>query len=234
MKRAILYSLLTFWTLVMSYDVYKAEKSLSDHNKAKQETSAAKRAEEANVDNHQRGEQLVQSGQYEEALMHFNLALQKEDKNPDLYISRVGALLALNRVDEALLDMEAALTLRPEDERLLFARAFLYRRFGRAQDALNDLNRALEIRPDFVDALFGRASLHYTLQNFDKSVADFTHIIDAAPEMSEAYFNRARAYHMLDKVELAKKDMNEFLSKTNDDDLKQQGKALLEDWSDDS
>ena len=87
MKRAILYGLLLLWTLLLSYDVYKAEKALSDEREEAQAAAAAKRAEEANVDHHQRGEELIQNGQYEEALMHFNLALQNDEKNPDLYIS---------------------------------------------------------------------------------------------------------------------------------------------------
>jgi tetratricopeptide (TPR) repeat protein len=87
---------------------------------------------------YQQAQQMIQRGQYKEAIQFLNIAISSETNNPDLYLGRARAYLKMKNTSRARLDLQKVLALAPENEE---ARRYL-QSIELASEPANRPNRA--------------------------------------------------------------------------------------------
>jgi tetratricopeptide (TPR) repeat protein len=137
----------------------------------------------------------------------------------DLYFDRALAKLTSAEQENA-----------PSEERLVLARIYLAR--GRLADA----KRALEILRQLAargvetpEALNDTGVAHFELQQFDEASAYFNRALAKAPAFDEALFNRALSEQRAGRHDNARRDWQQFLDQSKDENWKAEGRAYLQD-----
>ncbi|MDZ4869162.1 MAG: tetratricopeptide repeat protein [Alphaproteobacteria bacterium] len=129
-------------------------------------------------------------------------------RQPNVYMHRGRAYLALSDYDRAIGDFSTAIKMDPGYADALSGRGLALAAKGRHDDAIDDYDRALEQRPDAHD-YFNRGHSHLKTErpNYRKAVANFDEALELKPNWSAALNNRcwARALWRRD-LELALTD----------------------------
>ena len=129
-------------------------------------------------------------GAYEEAMLHFNRAIQIWPDYAEAYLNRAVAEHDQSHPGPALADLERALDLDPDSTRAYNERGQIYLENGEARKAVAEFTRSLQVTPS-VDGHYQRGEAYEKLGDHQNAIADF----DAAIlESSDApYAFRARA-----------------------------------------
>ena len=91
---------------------------------------------------------LARQGRTQEAIDHFNRALELNPHHDEADYNLANALLRLNREDEAVPHYEAALKINPRNTRAHFNLAAVLAHKGRAEEAIVHYNKVLETYPN--------------------------------------------------------------------------------------
>ena len=94
------------------------------------------------------GISLARQGRTQEAIDHFNRALELNPHHDEADYNLANALLRLNREDEAIPHYEAALKINPRNTRAHFNLAAVLAHKGRAEEAIVHYNKVLETYPN--------------------------------------------------------------------------------------
>ena len=153
------------------------------------------------------GDKFLASGDYQEALKHYDSAI--DPKNPDaLNLFRRGvALDGLGQIDRALADYSEAIRRAPNEPSAYLKRGILLASRKRAYDrALADFSRALELAPDSIDALVHRGDAYGQMGDFGRALADLDRAIGLVPTYARAYVYRGLTNGRRGKNQLAVAD----------------------------
>lgn len=136
------------------------------------------------------GVEKLNPGAYEEAMAHFNRALQIWPDYGDAYLNRAVAEHDVRQPAAALADLDRALDLDPDSTRAYNERGQIFLENGDAPKAIAEFSRSLRVTPT-VEGHYQRGQAYEKVGDHQKAIADF----DAAiVESSEApYAFRARA-----------------------------------------
>jgi tetratricopeptide (TPR) repeat protein len=136
------------------------------------------------------GVKKLSPGAYEEAMAHFNRAIQIWPDYGEAYLNRAVAEHDESHPGPALADLNRALDLDPDSTRAYNERGQIYLENGDLHKAIAEFSRSLEVTPT-VEGHYQRGQAYEKLGDHQKAIADF----DAAiVESSEApYAFRARA-----------------------------------------
>ncbi|KAI5312435.1 hypothetical protein L3X38_041608 [Prunus dulcis] len=135
------------------HQVQEEQQSLSQTDDLKQ-----KAFEQAN-DVKLEGNRLFGSGQYEEALSQYVLALHLA---PDMPLS-----VELRSICHA-------------------NSAICFSKLGKYEDAIKECTKALGLNPSYMKALLRRAEAHEKLEHFDEAIADMKKILELDPSNDQA------------------------------------------------
>jgi len=110
---------------------------------------------------------LYQEGKIDEALYHYNKAIQlkPDDEDDKIYNSRGAIYYMKNQYQLAMDDYNKALSLNAACYRAYNNRGIVYANLGRYQLAIEDFNKAILFKPDFSDAYSNRAFIYYKQGN---------------------------------------------------------------------
>jgi hypothetical protein len=137
----------------------------------------------------------MMAGRREEALDHFNRALQADPHYADALTYRGIALAVMDRHEEALADYDRALSIKPGDIEILYNRATSLWVRRAYEEATRDLERVLAIDPDYK---YARGTLVQTrLQCSDWHDLASHEAKIAADLAADADAQSAREYHDL-------------------------------------
>ncbi len=136
------------------------------------------------------GVKKLSPGAYEEAMAHFNRAIQIWPDFGEAYLNRAVAEHDESQTEPALADLNRALDLDPDSTRAYNERGQIYLENGDLRKAITEFSRSLQVTPT-VEGHYQRGEAYEKLGEHQKAIADF----DAAiVESSEApYAFRARA-----------------------------------------
>lgn len=123
------------------------EKALNQANDAKEE-----------------GNKLFKAGQYENALMQYDLALQIASEVPS---SEVCSMCHANR-------------------------AVCFLKLEKFNDTIKECTKALELNPSYIKALFRRAEAHEKLEHYEEAIADWKKVMELDPSNDQAGRNIRR------------------------------------------
>jgi tetratricopeptide (TPR) repeat protein len=121
-------------------------------------------------------------GDYEMALIEFNMVIRSQPKMGEAYNDRGLTYYALGETEKAIADFNKAIELLPDPAVSYSNRGGLYLFQGNHEQALADLNKAIELSPRLAKAYHNRGLTYLDLGNYDQAIADFDQAIELTPE----------------------------------------------------
>ena len=137
------------------------------------------------------GNRLYNSGNFQEALVAFENAIQIDPTFADGYEGKTSALCALGRYQEALTSVETALHLDPNYAASYNDKGNILYEFKWYEDALGYYERALRLESDNIDAYLGRASTLCSLARYQEALAAYERAIELDVNCAVAYDGKA-------------------------------------------
>ena len=177
----------------------------------------------------QKGVQLAQARQYEQAVAEFTAAIAESPRNAGGYINRgtayrqwgkaaeaaQDAAMAGVRYQSAIEDFGKAIELAPKDEDGYAERGQTETLMRQYDAALADLNKAIELKPANPVGYKFRGYVYIALQDWEKAITDFTASIEKNPNDPQALDRRAWAYRNLKRFPEAVGDYTAIIEKTD-------------------
>lgn len=155
------------------------------------------------------GDKAMADVDYQEALRHYDSAIDAKEPNSLAYYRRGAALNVIGQTDRALADYGEAIRLDPEEPLAYLDRGVVLATRKRAYiRAIADFNRALEIGPNNVEALVHRGDAYGQMGDFARALADLDRAVGLAPDFQLVYFFRGLAQSRRGKNRLALTDFN--------------------------
>jgi Flp pilus assembly protein TadD len=99
-------------------------------------------------ENYQQGMKLLDAGNFTEALVFFNKALELEPSQPDFLSDRAVTYFHLNKKDLAMIDLNHAQELDPKNPYRYSSRAFVKDSLGDLEGAIKDYEKTIELDPE--------------------------------------------------------------------------------------
>lgn len=122
-------------------------------------------------------------GDYEKAIVHFNMVIASQPDMGEAYNDRGLAYYAMGETDRAIADFNKAIELLPNPAVPYSNRGGLYLFQGNREQALADLDKAIELSPRLAKAYHNRGLTHLDLGSYDQAIADFDQAIELTPEL---------------------------------------------------
>ena len=133
----------------------------------------------------------LNDGEFEEAIINFNKAIESEPNNIIALNNRGVAYKEKDEHDTAIIDYTQAIELKPDyvDAYINHGNSFVNKHdFERA---IADFDKAIKLEPVNAGAFNNRGKAYAEKGKFDKAIADFDRAIEFKPDLSTAYHNRA-------------------------------------------
>jgi len=121
-------------------------------------------------------------GDYEKALIYFNMAIASQPDMGEAYNDRGLAYYAMGQTQNALADFNKAIELLPDPAVSYSNRGGVYLFQGNHEQAIADLDKAIELSPGLAKAYHNRGLTYLDLGNYDQAIADFDQAIGLTPE----------------------------------------------------
>jgi tetratricopeptide (TPR) repeat protein len=132
---------------------------------------------------------LIQQGDIEKALAHFELLVESHPTD-HLSIYYIGlCYLKLDKVSTSLIHFDRALSLAPDTVNYLSDRAVAKLRVKDKQGSMNDLNRCVELDPNYSYRYSLRAFIRNSFGDAEGAIIDYKKAIELDPEDSIALNN---------------------------------------------
>ncbi len=174
-----------------------------------------------------RGVAHFDAGDFEQALLDFNLFLLFNPTSSQGYYVMALSYINLEDVDNALENLDRALAIQPIvpelEAELHRVRAGIYGRQNELDNALTDLSAALDLAPD-ADTYFRRAMVYAALEDVDNALADFDSALELDDSNLALYVYRAYVYSTVGDLHSAAEDYYTFVGLIESD--RTEGEAL--------
>ncbi|MGH9549467.1 MAG: tetratricopeptide repeat protein [Terriglobales bacterium] len=152
-----------------------------------------------------RGQSLLQSKHYGQAVTFYDAYLQKHPATASAFEGRAQAYFGLKRPAEAGRDISQAIEIAPTGSAYRL-RGTLEELGGNTRLALNDYRNATRINPNDVEAFREYAMLCHELNRFVEAVDAWTKAIELEPKNAYFYERRGREYQKMDEDDKAYAD----------------------------
>lgn len=163
------------------------------------------------------GIQLIEQGQYGQAIEAFSTAVDLDPTYASAYFQRGQCYQHLHDYHHALENYSLAIRVQPNLPEPYFARGFVYAMLGDLQSAVEDYNKCLQLDPENAVALNHRGFAYWRLGYVDRALADYDHAILLQPLYAEPWLNRGSARRTLRKCELAVEDLTRAITLAAED-----------------
>jgi protein O-mannosyl-transferase len=135
------------------------------------------------------GNALLQKGHLDEAMVHYQQALQIKPDSAEIHNNLGNALLQKGDVDQAIAHCQQALQIKPDfaEAHNNLGNALLQK--GKVDEAAAHCQQALQIKPDFAEAHNNLAMTLLKVGQVDEAIAHFQQALQIKPEYAEAHNN---------------------------------------------
>lgn len=154
-----------------------------------------------------KGVVAMRRGLMDEALGHFNRAIELDPKLVDAYKERARTLMSLGEDVRAAQDLTAAVNLDPSDAEIFSMRGITYMNRMLYDAAVKDFSRALDNLPGDPRVLFDRAVAYSRRDDHELALSDLNHVVEVRPDSARARSFRGVEHFHLGNVAQAKDDI---------------------------
>jgi len=158
----------------------------------------------------------AREGHTEEAIAHFQQALQLSPDNPIALDNLGNAFRQKKDWGKAAEAFQHTLAINSTDSEANFGLGMVYAQTDDNERAEEYLNRALKARPSYPEGLNNLGILYLRTHRRDQAVAKFQECIRVAPSFDQAYLNLARVYAIEDTPDKARTVLLELLKQHPD------------------
>jgi tetratricopeptide (TPR) repeat protein len=139
------------------------------------------------------GDDLLQKGDVDGAMVHFQTALQINPDYADAHYNFGIALIKKSNVDEAMVHFQIALQIKPDfaDAHDNLGNALLQK--GNVDEAIVHYQTALQIKPDYADAHNNLGNALLQKGNVDEAIVQYQTALQIKPASAEACYNLGNA-----------------------------------------
>ena len=162
--------------------------------------------------------ELVSSKKVEEAIKLIDEAIEKDNNDSNLYLSRGFFYSISNMYDKAIEDFNKSIELNKNNENAYFFIGFVKAKLGKYEESIEDFNEVIKLNPDNEEAYLSRGIAKSDLKRYEESIEDFNEVIKLNKSNEDAYFYRGISILRLAKYKKAIEDFNEVikLNKNNE------------------
>ncbi|MGM0650805.1 MAG: tetratricopeptide repeat protein [Bacteroidota bacterium] len=188
-----------------------------------------------------------EKGDYENAIKHYNTAIDLNSNNYEYYANRGGTYTKMQEYEKALKDFNKAISLNPGNHTAYNNRGAIFLKAGKPEKALSDFKKALSLKPGYPEAAKnledtkemlhsvksddGKEKPNKALSDYHNEVGmekvkqgnmkaalkDFEKAVNYDETNTEALKNRGNALASLDRFEEAKADYLKILELSPED-----------------
>ena len=159
------------------------------------------------------GFELIQQGNYEEAIEQFDEALSLDPQYAAAYNNRGTAYDDLGLPTRAIQDYDDAIRLNPQYADAYYNRGITYNNVpGQRGRAIQDFDEAIRLDPQHKEAYGNRGSIYTILGQPERAIEDFDEVIRLDPQYAVGYANRAIAYTLLGMDTKAQQDVERAIA----------------------
>jgi tetratricopeptide (TPR) repeat protein len=167
-------------------------------------------------DYYQRGNEQIAAGDYEEAILSFEQALQFKAHDHDALCQMGNAHFYLQQYDLAKACCEQALVSKPDSQVAWENRGLAMVQLQRYETAIASFDYALEIQPDRVNAWWGKGNALQALGRTKAAIAAYDRSIELQPDSATLWALRGDAYEKLKHYSEALASYQKVLELTQD------------------
>jgi len=149
------------------------------------------------------GNALLQQGRMNEAIIHFQKALQINPDYVDAHNNLGNLLLKMGNVDEAVGQYQKALQINPDYAAARNNLGNLLLQKGEVDEAIAQYQKALQINPGYAEAHINLGGAQFQKGKVDDAIAQFQQALQIDPDIAEAHFNLGNALFQKGNVDQA-------------------------------
>ena len=146
---------------------------------------------------------LQQKGQQDQAIAHFQRALELDPNKFEIQNNLGYSLSMSSRLPDAIPFLEKALEINPNYAATHYNLGNALLRSGRVAEAIVQLQQAVEIDPNYVPALSNLGSAFLQTGQVDESLAHLEKALQIDPDYKAAHFNMANTLLQMGRTEEA-------------------------------
>jgi tetratricopeptide (TPR) repeat protein len=141
------------------------------------------------------------AGRIEDAISHYEQALQIRPAFPEAHISLGVALWQVGRVQEAVEHFEQALRIKPDDAAAHNNLGLVLCQAGEVQKGIGHYEQALRIDPNYVEAEYNFGSALLQEGKFEDAIGHYEQVLRIKPDYAEAHAALGFAFGQIGKFE---------------------------------
>ena len=187
----------------------------NDYAAAEQAMKAALRKEPTNPNNPMLMVNLgtIQRnlGELDEALISYNVAIEKYPDAPFIRHNRAALYCEMNKFDDALKDYNTILATDPKDLEALYRRGLIYISNRNLFAAEEDFEKIIELYPENLNGKMGIAAIKKRRSEWKEAEEMYADLIYKHKSNADLYYNRAECYWRLNKLASTENDIKKAL-----------------------
>ncbi len=164
-----------------------------------------KTAKEGNLDSLKLlASSLEMSERYEEAIKIYNLSIEKNKKDPELWSGLGRCYLKLNDLENSLKAYERAFLISPDNRDVCENLAFICEKMGRYNDALNYIDKAIGIEPDNKYLWNSKGLILKKMEDYNNAKKSFERALKIDPDFKPAIEGKKDCERIIEEIEIEK------------------------------
>jgi tetratricopeptide (TPR) repeat protein len=132
---------------------------------------------------------LLHEGSTDEAILHYEQALQLRPYYTDAHVNLANILLQKGQLDKAIAHYDQALDIRPNSAEFHVNLGLALAAKGKTDQAILHYQQALELRPDYVKARINLANAFVQRNNLAQAADQYQQALQVKPDSVEAQVN---------------------------------------------
>ena len=164
-----------------------------------------------------RGVLYTMRGDYAQAILDYNRALEINTKYGNAYNNRGNIHYSQGKYAQAISDYDKAIEQNPKNSEAYTNRGNAYYSQGKYDRAISDYDKAIRINPQYGRAHHGRGIVHYAQGDYTQAIADYTETINLDPKVTEAYYNRGHTHSLRGEYTQAVADYTKVINLDSED-----------------
>ena len=147
-----------------------------------------------------KGNALVESGMYEEAVKCYDKALEKNTSLTDVWNNKGLALARTDRYREAIQCYDMALKLKPDDQEVIYNKGIALSQTGLSSEAIACFDRLIEINPGDAAVWCSKGDVLFEGGKFEEALLAYDRSIKINPKDETVWNNRGLTLVKLDRL----------------------------------